>query len=127
MAGATQKPKLGNVTVATVKQREQARKISARLEAAGINCFLNDERGAPLGAMKARLGGINVQVDRSDVACALQLLQQKDDLLIAVPPKNCVLGSRFQFQPGFDSWIGTAIQIIVILALAVFMAWVFFY
>jgi len=127
MAGATQKPKLGNVTVATVKQQEQARQISARLEGAGVKCFLSDERGAPLGAMKARLGGINVQVDRSDVACALQLLQQKDDLSIAVARKDHVPGSRFQFQPRFDGWIATALQIMVILALAVFMAWVFFY
>jgi hypothetical protein len=124
MAGATQKPKLGNVTVATVKRREQARQISARLEAAGVKCFLNDERGAPLGAMKARLGGINVQVDRSDVARALQLLQQKDDRSIAVPRKDRVLASWFQLQ---SSWVGTAIQIMVILALAAFMAWVFFY
>jgi hypothetical protein len=127
MAGATQKPKLGNVTVATVKRREQARQISARLEAAGVKCFLNDERGAPLGAMKARLGGINVQVDRSDVVRALQLLQQKDDLLIAIPRKDRFLGNRFQFQPRLGSWVGTAIQIMVILALAAFMAWAVFY
>ena len=127
MAGATQKPKLGNVTVATVKRREQARQISAKLEAAGIKCFLNDERGAPLNVMKAGLGGINVHVARGDVARALQLLQQKDDLLIAVARKDRVLGSWLQFQPRFDSRVGTAIQILVILALAGFLAWVFFY
>ena len=126
MAGATQKPTLGNVTVATVKRRERARQISAKLEAAGIKCFLNDERGAPLDLMKARLGGINVHVARSDVARALQLLQRKDDLEIAVVRKDRVLGNRFR-RLRFDGWIKTASQIIVILALAVFMAWVFFY
>jgi hypothetical protein len=127
MAGTTQKPKLGNVTVATVKQHEQARQISTKLEAAGIKCFLNDERGAPLGALKARLGGINVQVERGDVARALQILQRQDDPVIAGARKARVLGSRFQFRLRFDSWIETAIQLIVILALAVFMAWLFFY
>jgi hypothetical protein len=127
MAGATQKPKLGNVTVATVKRREQARQISAKLEAAGIKCFLNDVRGAPLGAMEARLGGISVQVNRDDVARALQLLQRKDDPVISVSRKGRVLGNRVQFLLRFDSWIKTASQIIVILALAVFMAWMFFY
>jgi hypothetical protein len=127
MAGATQKPKLGTVTVATVKRPEQARQIVAGLEAAGIKCFLYDERGAPLGAMKARLGGINVHVARSDVARALQILQRKDDLAVAVAQKDRSLGNRFQCHLRFDGWIKTASQSIVILVLAVFMAWMFFY
>lgn len=127
MAGATQKPKLGNVTVATVKRREQARQISARLEAAGIKCLLNDERGASLGAMKARLGGINVLVDRSDVARALQLLQQKDEASGAGSLKDGVAPRRFHLHLGIDSRMETLLQVIVILALAVFMAVMFFY
>jgi hypothetical protein len=126
MAGATQKPRLGNVMIATVRRREQARQISAKLEATGIKCFLNDERGAPLNVMKARLGGINVHVARGDVARALQLLQRGDDIVIAVGRKDRVLGSWLQFQPRFNSRVGTAIQILVILALAGFLAWVFF-
>jgi hypothetical protein len=127
MAGATQRPKLGNVTVTTVKRREQARQICARLEASGIKCFLNDERGAALGAMKARLGGINVQVDRSDVARALQLLQRKDEASGAVSLKEHVPRRRFHLHLGIDRRMETLLQVIVILALAVFMAVIFFY
>lgn len=126
MAGATQKPKLDRVTVATVKRREQARQISAKLEAAGIKCFLNDERGTPLHVMRAPLGGINVHVARGDVARALQLLQRKDEPEIAVAQKDRVLGNRFRHLR-FDGWIKAASQIIVIMALAVFLTWVFFY
>lgn len=127
MAGATQKPKLGNVTVATVKERVQARQISAKLEAAGIKCFVNDERGVPSGMSKVRLGGITVQVERGDVARALQLLQQKDDHAAGGRKADSAPFRWFRFQLGIDSRIETLIQIIFILALAVFMAVVFFY
>lgn len=127
MAGATQKPKLGNVTVATVKRREQAQEISARLEAAGIKSFLHDERGAPAGKLKLRVGGINVQVDRSDVARALETLRQKSAPGAAEPRPERAPRQWLRRLRSVDSRVIAGLQILAIVILCVLLARLFFY
>jgi hypothetical protein len=126
MAGATEKPKLGNVTVATVKRREQALDISTKLETAGIKSLLVDERGASVKGMKVRVGGINVQVDRGDVGRALEILQQKDAPVAADAQRERVARREFQLPFRLDGRISIAIQILAILGVAVLLARLFF-
>jgi hypothetical protein len=127
MAGATEKPKLGNVTVATVKRREQALDISAKLETAGIKSLLVDERGASVKGMKVRVGGINVQVDRGDVGRALEILQQKGAPAAAAAQRQPVAHRGFQLPFRLDGRIGVAIQILALLGVAVLLARLFFF
>ncbi|HYA28488.1 MAG TPA: DUF2007 domain-containing protein, partial [Acidobacteriota bacterium] len=76
MAHATDRPIVGYVTVATIHDRQEARAITAKLEAAAIDCLLVDERGmASLALGKLGLGEIKVQVNRRDVSRALQILR----------------------------------------------------
>ena len=76
MAHAKDNSKVGYITIATVHQRQEARLIAAKLEAAAIDCLLVDERDtAPLAFGKLGVGEIKIQVKRQDVTRSLQLLQ----------------------------------------------------
>ena len=80
MAHAKDNSKVGYITIATVHQRQEARLIAAKLEAAAIDCLLVDERDtAPLAFGKLGVGEIKIQVKRQDVARTLPLLHVEGD------------------------------------------------
>ena len=79
MAKATDRSKAGNVTVATVRKRDEAYRLVQQLEAAGMECALVEERlTVPAGAGRSRSGGIKVQVDRSVAKQAIELLREQN-------------------------------------------------
>ena len=127
MARAAEKPRVGNVTIATVASREDARRITAKLEAVGIECFLIDERGSTVGA-RGRLpsGCIKVQVDRANVARAVQSLRERDidDRVSLHPGESARRASRFRFRVG--GWTRTLIEIMAMVGVALLLAKLFF-
>src|SRR5687768_10973451 len=77
MAAATEKPKVGNVTIATVKSRGEARRITARLDSAGIESQVFDERELAIARSgRLRFGGIKVQVNRANARSAVRVLRE---------------------------------------------------
>jgi hypothetical protein len=77
MANAAEKRQAGNVTVATVRNDEEALRVTGKLDSSGIKWLKVDER-APGGARRAGgTGEIKIQVSRSDVRRALELLGEK--------------------------------------------------
>ncbi len=78
MGKATDRAKTGSVTIATVRRREEARQVATRLEAAGIEWAIVEERlTVPASGGRYRPGGIKVQVDRSDAKRAIELLREQ--------------------------------------------------
>jgi hypothetical protein len=126
MAKATEKSKIGHVTIATVRSREAARRITTRLESAGIECSLIDERGSMIsGLSRLHFGGIKVQVERSDVTRAVQLLRKTDDDSSELRGRGFVQ-RVFCVRLGIEGWKRDAIEIIVIIVLAALLAaWLF--
>ncbi|MGH7817591.1 MAG: hypothetical protein ACREOR_09410 [Candidatus Binatia bacterium] len=127
MARTSEKPRVGNVTIATVASREEARRITAKLEAVGIECFLIDERGSTVGGRgRLRFGCINVQVDRANVERAVQSLRERDinDCVNLHPNESARLASRFRFRVG--GWTRTLIEIMAIVGVALLLAKLFF-
>jgi hypothetical protein len=127
MAKATEKSRIGHVTIATVRSREAARRITTKLESAGIECSLIDERGSTVGGLgRLRLGGIKVQVERSDVTRAVQLLRAKADEDISVLHGGGSVQRAFRIQLGIEGWKRNPTEIIVIVILAAILAaWLF--
>lgn len=127
MANAAEKPRVGNVTIATVASREKARRITARLEAVGIECFLIDERGSTVGG-RGRLpfDCIKVQVDRANVERAVQSLRERDinDGVSFRPSESARRASRFRFRVG--GWTRTLIEIMAMVGVALLLAKLFF-
>jgi hypothetical protein len=127
MAKATEKSTIGHVTIATVRSREGARRITTKLESVGIECSLIDERSSMIGGLgRLRFGGIKVQVERSDVTRAVQLLKEKADDDISVLHERGSVQRAFRVRLGIEGWKRDAIEIIVIVILAVLLAaWLF--
>ena len=125
MANAAEKPRVGNVTIATVASREKARRITARLEAVGIECFLIDERGSTVGG-RGRLpfDCIKVQVDRANVERAVQSLRERDinDGVSFRPSESARRASRFRV----GGWTRTLIEIMAMVGVALLLAKLFF-
>jgi hypothetical protein len=125
MAKATEKPKVENVTIATVRNRQEARWIVARLGSTGIESVIIDERdmaGSRFG--KFRFGGIKVQVNRLDARRAVRLLRgRKNDEETA--PRDSAPGASW-VQLGMNGWKRAAIGMIGIMAVAGLLAvWLF--
>ena len=128
MANATEKPKVGTVTIATVKSRAEARRITTRLESVGIGCLLIDERGAPVGGLgQLRFGGIKVQVHRGDVRRAVELLGEKANNAGAGTSGCDPMRSFWLYPFEIGGWRRTAIEIATIVAFAGMLATIFFY
>jgi hypothetical protein len=126
MARATEKSTIGYVTIATVRSRDDARRMTTKLESAGIECSLIDERNSIIGGLgRLRFGGIKVQVERSNVARAVQLLRDKarDG---SKPRHGAFVQHAFRFRLGLNGWQTAAIEIALIVALAILLAaWLF--
>jgi Putative prokaryotic signal transducing protein len=127
MAKATEKSTIGFVTIATVRSREDAGRITTELESAGVECSLIDERGSMLGGLgRLRFGGIKVQVKRSDVKRAVQLLKEKATNDGSLPHQSASVQERSRIQVGGESWKRAVIEIIAIVAIAALVgAWLF--
>jgi len=125
MGKATDRAKTGSVTVATVRRREEARQLATRLEAAGIESAIVEERlTVPASGGRHRPGGIKVQVDRSDAKRAIELLREQHGAAPAPEGRSFRVGAKRQVQAG--GWWRTALEAGAILALATSLAIGFF-
>lgn len=128
MAHATDKPKVGYITIATVHKRQEARQIVAKLEASAIECLLVDERGtAPRPFGKPGVGEIKVQVKRQDVTRALPLLHDpggaaRTSATADDAPRRV---QRASFR--FTGWKRTVAEIAALIAVAGLLALLLFY
>ena len=78
MANAAEKRHAGNVTVATVRNDEEALRVTGKLDSAGIKWLKVDERAPGARSRRGRVTGeIKIQVSRSEVRRALELLREK--------------------------------------------------
>jgi hypothetical protein len=125
MAKATDRAKAGNVTVATVRKRDEASRLVQQLETAGIECALVEERlMVPAGVGRSRSGGIKVQVDRSVAKQAIELLREQHGA--AIPTQNESSQPSTRFHLPADGWLRTALEVCAILAAATILAVLFF-
>ena len=127
MAKATEKSKIGYVTIATVRSRDDARRMTTKLESAGIECSLIDERTSMIGGLgRLRFGGIKVQVERSNVTRAVQLLRDKANDDGSKLHHGAFMRHAFRIRIGLNGWQRAAIEITAIVAGAMFLAaWLF--
>ena len=130
MAKATDQSKTGFVTIATVRRRAEASQIVDKLEAAGIESVVTVERASESASAKYRwFYGVKVQVSRSDVSRALQVLQlwrAEQDQSAPQQRKSQNAAGLSHFQLKLDSWQEAAIAVSVIIAVAAFLArWLF--
>jgi hypothetical protein len=128
MAHATENSKIGYITIATVHQRQEARLIAAKLEAAAIECLLVDERASASRSL-GKLGGgeIKVQVKRLDVTRSLQLLQSQGSeastsAVVDDAPRRV---QRASFR--FTGWKRTVAEFAAIIAVAGLLALLLYY
>lgn len=125
MAKATDRAKTGNVTIATVRRREEARQVATRLEAAGIEWVIVEERlTVPASGGRYRPGGIKVQVDRSDAKRAIEFLREHHGAAPLPESLSSRVGAKRQVRAG--GWWRTALEAGAILALATLLAIGFF-
>ena len=125
MGKATERAKTGNVTIATVRRSDEARQVAARLEAAGIEWGIVEERlTVPASGGGYRPGGIKVQVDRSDAKRAVELLREQHSAAPAPANRTFRVGAKRQVRA--VGWWRTALEAGAILALATLLAVGFF-
>jgi len=130
MAKATDQSKTGYVTIATVRRRAEANQIVGKLESADIESLVTVERASESASAKYRwFYGVKVQVSRSDVSRALQVLQLSRAEQDAGAPhqrKSEIAAGLSLFQFNLDSWQEAAIAVGVIIAVAALLAlWLF--
>ena len=76
MAGAETKRELSRVTVATVRTRADAQRIKALLDAEKLQSFVVSERAVATSRSEKRyLAAINIQVSRTQVVRAVEVLR----------------------------------------------------
>jgi hypothetical protein len=123
MAKASEKSTIGYVTIATVRSRDAARRMTTKLESAGIDCSLIDERSSAIGGLgRLRFGGIKVQVERSNVTRAVQLLRDKANDAGSKLRHGAFVRHGFRIRLGLNDWQRAAIEITVIVAVTMLLA-----
>jgi len=125
MARATDRSKTGNVTIATVRRRDEARQIAARLEVAGIDCAIVEER-LSIVASGGRLqpANVKVQVDRSVAKKAIELLRDRPGAAPRAEARSSTARAKLRLPA--DGWLRTGLEVAAILATAILLALLFF-
>lgn len=125
MARATDRSKTGNVTIATVRRRDEARQIAARLEAAGIDCAIVEERLSVVARPgRPQPANVKVQVDRSVAKKAIELLRERPG---AAPMAEArASAARVRLRLPAHGWLRTGLEVAAILATAISLALLFF-
>ena len=78
------------VTVATFNKPEEAHLLRMRLEAAGINAYVQDENMVQLDMLKSiAIGGVRVQISAEDVPAARELLAADRGVADYQPTYTC--------------------------------------
>ncbi len=122
MPQSTDKPRAENVTISTVRTPEEALRITNKLTAANIESCLADERTVVgRGKRKASLGGVKIQVSRSEAKRAIQILQdlQEKSAGEIAPDGNCAAPeNRVRAWFRADSWTPAAMVVAAFLSVA---------
>lgn len=125
MAKASDRSKTGTVTIATVRRRDEARQLAERLEAAGIECAIVEERlNVVASGGRLQPANVKVQVDRSEAKKAIELLRERPGAAPLADPKASA--SRVKLRLPADGWLRTALEVCAILAVATLLAALFF-
>jgi hypothetical protein len=129
MSNATKKPEVGSVTIATVGNEEEARRVTAALDAGGIKWSKTKERGsAGEGAAKRPLAGIKIQVRSADARRAVQLLSEKGgDERPPISSGAAAPRRGVRWNIGIDGWKRSVIEVAALVAVAGLLAAVVFY
>jgi hypothetical protein len=128
MSNATKKPDVGNVTIATVGSEEEARRVTAMLDSAGIKWTKTKERGSTgEGAAQRRVGGIKILVSSSDARRAVHLLGEKGSNDRPSPPRDDSAPRVTRWHIGIDGWKRSAIEVVALVAVAGLLAALVFY
>lgn len=122
----TTEQKTGNVTVATIGNRAEARRLAELLDAGGVASQFMDERNSPAGLTRARLGGIKVQVARAEAKHAIEILKQRD-LGAAPAPPRAWAGHWSQLRWELDGRVTLVLQAAAIVAFAAALAALVFF
>lgn len=86
MPDLKQTPHIRAVTIAIVRNQQEALQIKQKLEAGGIECFQSGERSiATDKSTRRELNAVKVQVARSDVQRALSILSVKHNAVAGKP------------------------------------------
>jgi len=123
MANPTDQSKTGSVTVATVCDRDEARPISSKLEAAGIACMLTVEHDVDKRIKGNPYREIKIQVSRADATRAVQLLREKEDKDCARPGDAAIGTPPPDTRKHRVDWRQEVMGVIAIVGLAAFLAW----
>ncbi len=119
MPDLKQKPGVRGVTIAIVRNQQDALCIQQKLEVAGIECFRTQERSfATDRSTGGEVGAVKVQVDRSSVQSALNILSAKHNAVAGEPhAKSAKKTSRTPRAPRRIAMHSTAPAITVALIL----------
>ena len=128
MSNATKKPEVGSVTIATVGNEEEARRVTAALDSGGIKWSKTKERGsAGEGAAKRPLAGIKIQVRSADARRAVQLLSEKGGPEQPISSGAAAPRRRVRLNIGVDGWKRSVIEVAALVAVAGLLAAMIFY
>ena len=123
MANTTEKFRSGYVTVATVRSRDEARKLENKLTAAKIESLVIDAREpkSRRGTM-VPAGEVKVQVDRAQVQAALEVLRSAAGAAEGRsrnrPPKRADLDEMRPVSMGAGGWRKAALEIAALVGAA---------
>ncbi|HVO93294.1 MAG TPA: hypothetical protein VMT22_10660, partial [Terriglobales bacterium] len=100
------------------------RRITTKLKAAKIDCFVADERMGLIG--KSHFGGLKIQVPRSEAQRAIQLLQEKSGEDILPERSGPIREGRSRAFPHRNDWSRLGMALATGLALAGVLAALYF-
>lgn len=114
------------VTVATVRDTVEARRIKTELESAGLRCELCSEAAAADQWVKARAGGIKIQVDGTQSRRAIELLTALGKSATASDNKGSGGRDRLKITLPGGPGLRIALAMLALIALAGVLAVLFF-
>lgn len=123
MANTTEKFRNGYVTVATVRSRDEARKLENKLTAAKIESLVIEAREPKNRRGKmVPAGEVKVQVDRAQVQAALEVLRSAagaaEHRSPNRPPKRADLDEMRPVSMGAGGWRKAALEIAALVGAA---------
>jgi hypothetical protein len=114
------------VTIATVRNPTEARRIRAELESAGLQAELRAEAASADQWLKAKAGGIKVQVGSTQARRAIEILAalgKSENLSNSV---GTTVGPRLNLTLPGGPWVRAALGILSLIAVAgLLSAWFF--
>jgi hypothetical protein len=114
------------VTIATVRNPTEARRIKAELESAGLQCDLRAEAALADQWLKVKAGGIKVQVGSTQARRAIEILAALGKSENFSNSAGATVGPRLNLTLPGGPWVRAALGILSLIVVASLLsAWVF--